>query len=223
MNTAPGIIAVVVVAMATLAIGTWGLRISRTTSDFFVASRTVAPRLNASAIGGEMTSNPTVKALTFTGSTEIGKVLMEQCAGTVKKVGMELGGNAPFIVFDDADLDAAVDAAMLAKFRNIGEACTAANRFLVHEDVAEEFKAKFAAALGKLNPGETSPVLVLDGYGYIVRKDEQQDARPLTFEEAAPYVESHLRMRQAEKLYKEWTDRLRAESYIKVFELPTGK
>ena len=66
-------------------------------------------------------------------------------------------------------------------------------------------------------------MVVLDGYGYIVRKDEQQDARALTFDEAAPYVESHLRMRQAEKLYKEWTDRLRAESYIKVFELPTAK
>jgi hypothetical protein len=66
-------------------------------------------------------------------------------------------------------------------------------------------------------------MLVLDGYGYIVRKDEQQDARALTFEEAAPYVESHLRMRHAEKLYKEWTDRLRTESYIKIFELPTGK
>ena len=88
------------------------------------------------------------------------------------------------------------------------------------EDV---FRREIVETLAKLSPGETSPVVVLDGYGYIVRKDEQQDARPLTFEEAAPYVESHLRMRQAEKLYKEWTDRLRAESYIKVFELPTGK
>jgi parvulin-like peptidyl-prolyl isomerase len=88
------------------------------------------------------------------------------------------------------------------------------------EDV---FRREIVEALAKLKPGETSPALVLDGYGYIVRKDEQQDARALTFEEAAPYVESHLRMRQAEKLYKEWTDRLRAESYIKVFELPTSK
>lgn len=88
------------------------------------------------------------------------------------------------------------------------------------EDV---FRREIVEALAKLSPGETSPVLILDGYGYIVRKDEQQDARPLTFEEAAPYVESHLRMRQAEKLYKEWIDRLRAEAYIKVFELPTGK
>ena len=88
------------------------------------------------------------------------------------------------------------------------------------EDV---FRREIAEALAKLKPGETSPVLVLDGYGYIVRKDEQQDARALTFEEAALYAESHLRMKQAEKLYKEWIDRLRAESYIKMFELPTAK
>ncbi len=88
------------------------------------------------------------------------------------------------------------------------------------EDV---FRKEIVAALNKLKPGETAPVVLIDGYGYIVRKDEQQDARALTFEEAAPYVESHLRMRQAEKLYKEWTDRLRAEAYIKVFELPTVK
>ena len=88
------------------------------------------------------------------------------------------------------------------------------------EDV---FRKEIVEALAKLKPGETSPVAVLDGYGYIVRKDEQQDARALTFEEAAPYVESHLRMRQAEKIYKDWTDRLRAEAYIKVFELPTVK
>ncbi|MDX9866525.1 MAG: peptidyl-prolyl cis-trans isomerase [Kiritimatiellia bacterium] len=85
------------------------------------------------------------------------------------------------------------------------------------------FRKEIVEALDKLKPGETAPMVVLDGYGYIVRKDEQQDARALTFDEAAPYVESHLRMRQAEKLYKEWTDRLRAESYIKVFELPTAK
>ena len=88
------------------------------------------------------------------------------------------------------------------------------------EDV---FRKEIVDALAKLKPGETSPVVVLDGYGYIVRKEEQQDARALTFEEAAPFVESHLRMRQAEKIYKEWTDRLRAEAYIKVFELPAVK
>jgi len=85
------------------------------------------------------------------------------------------------------------------------------------------FRKEIVDVLGKLKPGETSSVVVLDGYGYIVRKDEQQDSRALTFEEASPYVESHLRMRQAEKIYKEWTDRLRSESYIKVFELPSSK
>ncbi|GEM_PF-485779 len=86
------------------------------------------------------------------------------------------------------------------------------------EDV---FRAEIVEELNRLMPGEVSPAVILDGYGYIVRKDEQQDSRLLTFDEAAPYVESHLRMRMAEKIYKEWTDRLRAEAYIKVFELPT--
>ncbi len=88
------------------------------------------------------------------------------------------------------------------------------------EDV---FRKEIVDALAKLKPGETAPPLVLDGYGYIVRKDEQQDARTLSFEEAAPYVENHLRMRQAEALYKVWTDRLRSEAYIKIFELPSTK
>ena len=85
------------------------------------------------------------------------------------------------------------------------------------------FRKEIVEALAKLKPGETSPVVAIEGYGYIIRKDEQQDVRALTFEEAAPYVESRLRMRQAEKLYKEWTDRLRKEAYIKVYELPTAK
>lgn len=88
------------------------------------------------------------------------------------------------------------------------------------EDV---FRKEIVEALAKLQPGETSSLLLLDGYGYIVRKDEQQDSRMLTFEEAAPFVESRLKVRQAEKLYKEWTDRLRSEAYIKIFELPIGK
>ena len=88
------------------------------------------------------------------------------------------------------------------------------------EDV---FRKEIVEALAKLVPGEVSKVLVIDGYGYIVRKDEQQDVRVLTFEEAAPYVESHLKMRTAERLYKEWTERLRKEAYIKIFELPTSK
>src|SRR5690606_24836542 len=89
----------------------------------------------AGEIGGELTSNPTVRKLSFTGSTEIGKLLMQQCAGTVKKMSMELGGNAPFIVFDDADLDAAVEGAIASKYRNTGQTCVCANRFLVQDKV----------------------------------------------------------------------------------------
>jgi succinate-semialdehyde dehydrogenase/glutarate-semialdehyde dehydrogenase len=107
----------------------------------------------ASKIGGEMTSNPTVRMLTFTGSTEIGKVLMEQCAGTVKKVGMELGGNAPFIVFDDADLDAAVTGAMASKYRNAGQTCVCANRLLVQDGVYDAFAEKLAEAVSKMKVG----------------------------------------------------------------------
>ena len=88
------------------------------------------------------------------------------------------------------------------------------------EDV---FRKEIVEVLTRLAPGETAPLLLLDGYGYIVHKDEQQDARMLTFEEASPIVESHLRMKQAEKIYKAWMDRLRAESYIKIFELPSSK
>jgi succinate-semialdehyde dehydrogenase / glutarate-semialdehyde dehydrogenase len=91
------------------------------------------------AIGGEMTGNPLVRKLTFTGSTEIGKLLMAQCAGTVKKVSLELGGNAPFIVFDDADLDAAVEGAIASKYRNTGQTCVCANRLLVQDGVYDAF------------------------------------------------------------------------------------
>src|ERR1700742_453025 len=94
---------------------------------------------SASEIGGELTSNPTVRKLSFTGSTEVGKVLMSQCAATVKKVSLELGGNAPFIVFDDADLDAAVEGAMVSKYRNTGQTCVCANRLLVQASIYDEF------------------------------------------------------------------------------------
>ena len=107
----------------------------------------------ASAIGGELTSNKTIRMLTFTGSTEIGKILMKQCADTVKKVGMELGGNAPFIVFDDADLDAAVQGAMASKYRNAGQTCVCANRLLVQEGVYDAFAEKLAVAVGNLKVG----------------------------------------------------------------------
>lgn len=108
---------------------------------------------SSGAIGGELTSNPTVRKLSFTGSTEIGKMLMEQCAGTVKKVSMELGGNAPFIVFDDADIDAAVDGAMASKFRNTGQTCVCANRILVQDSVYDEFAEKLAVAVRGLKVG----------------------------------------------------------------------
>jgi succinate-semialdehyde dehydrogenase/glutarate-semialdehyde dehydrogenase len=108
---------------------------------------------SASAIGGEMTSNPIVRKLTFTGSTEIGKTLMQQCAGTVKKVSMELGGNAPFIVFDDADIDAAVEGAMASKYRNAGQTCVCANRMLVQDGVYDAFAAKLAEAVSGLKVG----------------------------------------------------------------------
>ncbi len=107
----------------------------------------------SSEIGGEMTSNPIVKALTFTGSTEIGRMLMAQCAPTVKRVGLELGGNAPFIVFDDADLEAAVAGAIVSKYRNNGQTCVCANRILVQEGVYDAFAAKLASAVGKLKVG----------------------------------------------------------------------
>jgi len=109
---------------------------------------------SAAAIGGEMTSNPTVRKLTFTGSTEIGKKLMAQCAGTVKKLSLELGGNAPFIVFDDADLDAAVQGAIASKYRNTGQTCVCANRLLVQEGVYEEFAHRLSEAVGKLRVGD---------------------------------------------------------------------
>ena len=106
------------------------------------------------AIGGEMTSNPLVRKLTFTGSTEIGKLLMKQCAGTVKKVSLELGGNAPFIVFDDADLDKAVEGAMASKFRNTGQTWVCANRFLVQDEVYDAFAEKLTRAVEKMVVGD---------------------------------------------------------------------
>ncbi|ABR62046.1 NADP-dependent succinate-semialdehyde dehydrogenase [Sinorhizobium medicae] len=108
---------------------------------------------SAREIGAEMTSNPTVRKLTFTGSTEVGAELYRQSAATIKKLGLELGGNAPFIVFDDADLDAAVEGALIAKFRNNGQTCVCANRIYVQEGVYDAFSRKLAAAVGKLTTG----------------------------------------------------------------------
>ncbi|MFT2089562.1 NAD-dependent succinate-semialdehyde dehydrogenase [Paraglaciecola sp. 2405UD69-4] len=109
--------------------------------------------LDPIAIGKTLTDSPIVTKLSFTGSTKVGKLLIKQCADTVKKVSMELGGNAPFIVFDDADLDAAVQGAMASKFRNAGQTCVCANRFLVHKHVYQEFTDKLVAAAKKLTLG----------------------------------------------------------------------
>jgi succinate-semialdehyde dehydrogenase/glutarate-semialdehyde dehydrogenase len=108
---------------------------------------------DARAIGGEMTSNPTVRKLSFTGSTEVGRLLMQQCAPTIKKLSLELGGNAPFIVFDDADLDAAVEGAIISKYRNAGQTCVCANRLYVQDGVYDAFAQKLVAAVQKLKVG----------------------------------------------------------------------
>jgi len=108
---------------------------------------------SASEIGGEMTGNPLVRKLSFTGSTEVGRTLMQQTASTIKKVSMELGGNAPFIVFDDADLDAAVQGAIASKYRNTGQTCVCANRLYVHENVYDAFAQKLVEAVRGLRVG----------------------------------------------------------------------
>ncbi|MBA3348282.1 MAG: NAD-dependent succinate-semialdehyde dehydrogenase [Actinobacteria bacterium] len=108
---------------------------------------------DAPTIGSELTGNPIVRKLSFTGSTEVGKLLMAQCAGQVKKVSLELGGNAPFVVFEDADLDAAVEGALLCKFRNSGQTCVSANRILVQDGVHDAFVERFDAAIGRLRVG----------------------------------------------------------------------
>jgi succinate-semialdehyde dehydrogenase/glutarate-semialdehyde dehydrogenase len=127
-----------------------------------------------SDIGDELTGNPIVKKVTFTGSTPVGKHLMAQCAQTVKRTSMELGGNAPFIVFEDADLDAAVAGAMLSKYRNAGQTCVCANRLMVHEKVYDEFVEKLAAAVGEMKMG--------NGF------DEGVNVGPLVDEKAANTV-----------------------------------
>jgi len=109
---------------------------------------------DAAGIGAEMTSNPTVRKVTFTGSTAVGKRLMSQCAGTLKKLSLELGGNAPFIVFEDADLDAAVAGAIASKYRNTGQTCVCANRLLVQSSVYEAFTGKLVDAVAQLRVGD---------------------------------------------------------------------
>ncbi|HEX7760102.1 MAG TPA: succinate-semialdehyde dehydrogenase [Caulobacteraceae bacterium] len=114
----------------------------------------VVPSTKAQAVGQSLTQNPLVRKFTFTGSTGVGKTLMAQCATTVKKVSLELGGNAPFIVFDDADLDAAVEGAMVSKYRNMGQTCVCVNRFLVQDAVYDAFEAKLAAKVKALTVGD---------------------------------------------------------------------
>jgi succinate-semialdehyde dehydrogenase / glutarate-semialdehyde dehydrogenase len=108
---------------------------------------------DSAVVGRELTENPLVRKLSFTGSTEVGKLLMRQCAGTMKKLSLELGGLAPFIVFDDADLDAAVEGAMVAKYRMAGQTCVCANRILVQDNVHDAFVEKFVAAASRLQVG----------------------------------------------------------------------
>jgi succinate-semialdehyde dehydrogenase/glutarate-semialdehyde dehydrogenase len=133
---------------------------------------------SSSEIGREMTSNPIVRKLSFTGSTEIGKMLMEQCAATMKKVSLELGGNAPFIVFEDADLDAAVQGALASKYRNAGQTCVCANRLLVQDGVYDAFAQKLAAAVKamKVGPGAEDGTVI----------------GPLINEEAVAKMEEHI-------------------------------
>jgi succinate-semialdehyde dehydrogenase/glutarate-semialdehyde dehydrogenase len=133
---------------------------------------------SAAAIGAEMTSNPAVRKLTFTGSTEVGKKLMAQCAGTVKKLSLELGGNAPFIVFDDADLDAAVQGALASKYRNTGQTCVCANRLLIQSSVYDEFARKLRSAVSELRVG--------DGLAGVT------DQGPLIDDKAVLKVEEHI-------------------------------
>ncbi|HHL3510957.1 TPA: NADP-dependent succinate-semialdehyde dehydrogenase [Klebsiella pneumoniae] len=133
---------------------------------------------SAGAVGGELTSNPLVRKLSFTGSTEIGRQLMEQCAKDIKKVSLELGGNAPFIVFDDADLDKTVEGALASKFRNAGQTCVCANRLYVQDGVYDRFAEKLQQAVEKLRIGDGLQDGVTTG--------------PLIDEKAVAKVEEHI-------------------------------
>ena len=133
---------------------------------------------SSKAIGGEMTSNSDVRKVTFTGSTEVGRLLMKQSADTIKKLSLELGGNAPFVVFDDADLDAAVEGAIISKYRNAGQTCVCANRLYVQAGVYDAFAQKLVAAVRKLKVGNGFEAGVLQG--------------PLIDEAAVEKVEEHI-------------------------------
>src|SRR5438067_11893973 len=136
--------------LSTLAIARLGLEAGLPEGVFEIVTGAAE---DAPTIGGELTGNPIVRKLGFTGSTEVGKLLMAQCAKQVKKVSLELGGNAPFIVFDDADLDAAVAGALICKYRNSGQTCISANRMLVQDGVYDEFVSRFTDAVRGLRVG----------------------------------------------------------------------
>jgi len=136
---------------------------------------------DAPAIGKELTTNPAVRKVTFTGSTEVGRILMRQSADTIKKLSLELGGNAPFIVFDDADLDAAVDGAIASKYRNAGQTCVCANRLYVQDGIYDEFAKKLAAKVGamKVGPGTEQGVVIgplIDAQGLAKVETHVRDA-----------------------------------------------
>ncbi len=133
---------------------------------------------DSSAIGKELCENDKVRKITFTGSTRVGSILMEQCAGTIKKMSLELGGNAPFLVFDDADIDAAIEGAMICKFRNAGQTCVCANRIYVQSGVYDEFSRKLAERVAAMKVG--------DGM------DEGTDIGPLISTDAVKKVQTHL-------------------------------
>ncbi|MDX3741021.1 MAG: NADP-dependent succinate-semialdehyde dehydrogenase [Pseudomonas sp.] len=135
----------------------------------------------ASEVGDELTSNPVVRKISFTGSTEVGRQIMEKCAHDIKKVSLELGGNAPFIVFDDADLDAAVQGALASKFRNAGQTCVCANRLYVHDKVYDAFVDKLATAVGALKTGDgfaegTTMGPLIDGKAVAKVREHIEDA-----------------------------------------------
>jgi succinate-semialdehyde dehydrogenase/glutarate-semialdehyde dehydrogenase len=165
--------------LCALAIAELGMRAGVPAGVFNVVTGDGA---DAPEIGSALTSNPTVRKLGFTGSTEVGKLLMRQCADQVKKVSLELGGNAPFIVFDDADLDRAVAGAIVAKFRNSGQVCVAANRVLVQESVADEFARRLAREAARLVVGrgtdpraQVGPLIDRQGFEKVV--EHVADAR----------------------------------------------
>src|SRR5205085_1052167 len=136
---------------------------------------------DAPVIGGEMTSNPLVRKVGFTGSTAVGKLLMEQCAKQLKKISLELGGNAPFIVFDDADLDAAVAGTVLCKYRNSGQTCISANRILVQDGIYDEYVSRLVAEVTRLTVGAgTEPGVsigpLIDETGFAKVRRHVEDA-----------------------------------------------